>query len=250
MRPGPVMRYVAAIAVALALPGAADARLVAHKGHGHGHVPARKARRAVVAAPVAAPDSLSHAQAAPQYQNAVTRLQADGVALDIRDADNVDVQAMVVAAARVPDAVLRRVHFRIEVSAESVCTWADGPDCSQAPRGWGDAGTWDDADGADAVASGSVILRGTWASRLTTPPHEVGHVIGGQLGIDTSDGMYAELRRLYFENKLDDYEKQGGDAGRQELFADGVSEYVTNGPAATAARYDDGFASFIAAALS
>jgi len=120
------------------------------------------------------------------------------------------------------------------------------------PRGWEAGSTWDEVAG---VYSGSRRMVGIGAgrgagagSKRGVAAHEVGHAIGDRLGFDDHATTRKAHRRLYKAGKLTSYEKQegpGGQAGRQEFFAETIGWISTRGYAVAVARYDSEWIDFV-----
>ena len=113
------------------------------------------------------------------------------------------------------------------------------------PRGWDEGDTWDQVGGAYFQPRGIVAVgtaEGASASG-SAALHEIAHAVGFRLGFQGEDGTivaihddpeFVELHRALHEaGRLDPYLAQGGpggEAGRQELFAEGISTFYARGP--------------------
>lgn len=126
------------------------------------------------------------------------------------------------------------------------------------PRGWGEGQTWDQVAG---IFDGTVVAAGTaegFSFSGSVALHEVAHSVGFTQGFAGEDGEFVALHddpelaaihaELHDEGRLVPYLAQdgpGGEAGRQELFAEGFATYHARGRAAVVELWGGRFADWL-----
>lgn len=111
------------------------------------------------------------------------------------------------------------------------------------PRGWPEGSTWDIVGGAGGADQATVSVTGISGS-LSTSLHEFGHAIGFRLAVagrPVHDNLTFVEHHRRLHPKLREYEQQdgpGGEAGRQEMFAESVAVLHTGTEDEFNAKYD------------
>jgi HK97 family phage portal protein len=115
------------------------------------------------------------------------------------------------------------------------------------PRGYASGTSWEQSGGCYSPSKNVAVI-GTVKSRsVSVALHEYGHAAGQNLGYDNDKRLIAIHKKLYRQGKLSPYYRQGGpggEAGRQELFAEGFAAVVKNADFARG-QYGDDFVNFI-----
>lgn len=108
-----------------------------------------------------------------------------------------------------------------------------------APRGWPPGITWDVIPGTYDPERHFLLLGGGEHGSRSLALHETGHAINFLLGYKDTPALIEHHKRLY--RKLNDYERQGGpggDAGRDEFFAESIATLMIEGRMAAFKTYD------------
>lgn len=124
------------------------------------------------------------------------------------------------------------------------------------PRGWPAGSTWNEVAGAYNSTNNYVLAGQGNTGSTSLLLHETGHAIGEKIHIGSGTGtklnnsqpLKSHHSRLYNNGRLTDYFKQGGpggEAGRQELLAEGFAHYILRGHAGVTKRWDSQYADWL-----
>lgn len=152
-------------------------------------------------------------------------------------ATEADRQAVARELARLPEAQLHALwarNTRIAVAQDSV-TDVRTDLAGVTPRGWKKGQTWDQVPGLwdpqgnrviIATRNGSVPVMGNGHGSVNLVAHETGHAVDAVTGGHSNAGFQQARTRVL--PTLSDYERQAGNAGLEESYAESLARYINN----------------------